>query len=91
MAAGVFGILDGALGVPLEVLRQGRQPVPVGLGNRAVLEDDAGGDQTRQGEQCVSQFHEYQGFHSGGRRAVGLCEMTLILSGGRLSAPSPPG
>lgn len=39
-AAGVLVILGGALGMQAEVLGQGGQFVPVGLSDRAVLEDD---------------------------------------------------
>lgn len=40
VAAGVLVILGGALGMQVEVLGQGGQLVPVGLSDRAVLEDD---------------------------------------------------
>ena len=76
-----------------EVLGQGGQLVPVGLSDRAVLEDDAGGHQTRQGEQYVSQFHERQGSVREGPQGRGICScnMAPILSFRGLSVLSPPG
>lgn len=76
-AAGILVILGGALGMQAEVLGQGGQFVPVGLSDRAVLENDAGGHQTRQGEQYVSQFHELKGSVREGPQGRGACEGAL--------------